>query len=85
MFAKIFKSECGKQILVTKDRDDKHNPCVKVSVFVGGDFDVCSIQLTCTDSDEQKALKTQSKMFESIHEEAARLLFKEIIRQCANS
>ena len=76
-FAKLFKSECGRQILVTREDNDDGDAAIKISVHVGGNLAVCSINLVFNNGDdcEQK----RDKVFEAFDEKRARTVFDEII------
>lgn len=77
-FAKIFRDEAGRQILVTRDAGDAGEPAVKVSIEPEG-FGVCYMALRYDDDDN--GWDTRDEVFAAFTEEEARVCASGLVRQ----
>lgn len=79
-FARVFKTECGKQVLVHVDTDSDDNPALIFSVYVGGDLGRCQIALGYNAEDTEvataKAYAALPKVTQSMAEGAYRQIIK---------
>lgn len=70
-FAKIFYSECGQQILVTKEDDSDGDPALKFSTLIGcGGIGICSMYMSFEENEEAR-----DKSFDLIDQNRAQTVF----------
>lgn len=78
-FARIFETECGKQILAHVDTDSDDNPALIFSVYLGGGLGRGMLALSTGDSDKDKARADARDMLKSADQEMAEKAYRQIV------
>lgn len=78
-FARIFETECGKQVLVHVDTDSNDNPALVFSVYIGGGLSRCQVALGYEDENEEEATARAYAAFSKVTQSVAEGAYRKII------